>query len=362
VPFQLQDLTTPTGQQGCSRLSALQATSTPHKLCRTACHMASAASLNTELPDPICSIGRPSRMTVNPRDSGGSGGHAVGMQSDRSGAPMDQRWSWDPTLYAGSAGYYAIGRAAYPAQVADELVAVLDLDGSGRLLDVGCGPGSLTLLLAPHFAEAIGVDADAEMLTEAARLAEGRHVYNVSWRHLRAEDLPADLPSMRLVTFAQSFHWMDRPRVAAAARDMLVAGGAVVHVHATTHQGIESDVKLPHPRPPREAITQLVQRYLGPRRRAGQGVLSPGTPGGEDAIYRAAGFTGPQRIEVPGWIIERTTEEVAASVYSLSGSAPHLFGDRLDRFDAELRTLLGEASATGWFSEQMRSVALDIWR
>jgi cyclopropane fatty-acyl-phospholipid synthase-like methyltransferase len=37
---------------------------------------------------------------------------------------------------------------AYPAQLAEELVETLQLDGSGVLLDVGCGTGSLTLLLA----------------------------------------------------------------------------------------------------------------------------------------------------------------------------------------------------------------------
>jgi SAM-dependent methyltransferase len=288
--------------------------------------------------------------------------HAAQVSSDETGSAKDRGWTWDSSLYAGSAGYYAVGRVAYPVQLADALVAALQLDGSGRLLDVGCGPGSLTLLLAPHFAQVIGVDADAEMLAEAAQLAEERQVRNVSWRQLRGEDLPADLPSVRVVTFAQSFHWMDRPRVAATVHSMLVSGGALAHVHATTHQGVDSDVALPHPRPPREAITQLVQRYLGPQRRAGRGVLAFGTPTDEDAIYRAAGFDGPERLEVPGWFVQRTAEQVAASVYSQSGSAPHLFGDHLDAFHAELTQLLAEGSADGWFSEQMRSIAVDIWR
>jgi trans-aconitate methyltransferase len=76
---------------------------------------------------------------------------------------------WDPTLYAGAAAHYARGRAAYPPELADLLVRELGLDGTGRLLDVGCRPGSLTLLLAPHFAAATGVDADQDMLAEAAR-------------------------------------------------------------------------------------------------------------------------------------------------------------------------------------------------
>jgi hypothetical protein len=165
-----------------------------------------------------------------------------------------------------------------------------------------------------------------------------------------------------VVTFAQSFHWMDRRRVAVAVRSMLVPGGAVVHVHATTHRGVDSPVELPHPVPPHAAISRLVQRYLGSQRRAGQGVLPARTLEDEDAVYRAAGFTGPQRLDVPGRAVDRSAEEVLASVYSLSGSAPHLFGDRLAQFDAELRRLLAETSSDDRFSEQMPPVALDIWR
>lgn len=91
-------------------------------------------------------------------------------------------------------------------------------------------------------------------------------------------------------------------------------------------------------------------------------MLTAGTHVGEDTIYRAAGFTGPQRLEVSGRVVERTTDEVVAAVYSLSSSAPHLFGDRLQSFDAELRQLLDDASSDGRFSEQMREIAVDIWR
>ena len=54
--------------------------------------------------------------------------------------------------------------------------------------------------------------------------------------------------------------------------------------------------------------------------------------------------------------------EVSSSVYSLSSAAPHLFGDRLEQFDAEFRQLLVETADNGCFSEQMRSITLDIWR
>lgn len=66
------------------------------------------------------------------------------------------------------------------------------VDGSGRLLDVGCGPGSLTLLLAPHFAQAFGIDPDAGMLSEAAPGRTGR----VDRGHTRGRghDLPRGRP------------------------------------------------------------------------------------------------------------------------------------------------------------------------
>src|SRR5258706_13839139 len=66
-------------------------------------------------------------------------------------------FGWDQTLYAGSAAYYAAGRVRYPAELADAMAASLSLDGAGGLLDCACGPGSLTLLLAPPFSEAAGL-------------------------------------------------------------------------------------------------------------------------------------------------------------------------------------------------------------
>ena len=109
-------------------------------------------------------------------------------------------WEWDRSLFAGTAAHYLVGRMPYPRELADALRDALGLDGTGRLLDVGCGPGSLTLLLAPLFAASVGVDPDPDMLREAARIAGPARVW---WRELCAEDLPADLGTLRVVVFAQ---------------------------------------------------------------------------------------------------------------------------------------------------------------
>lgn len=270
-------------------------------------------------------------------------------------------WTWDSSLYGGSAPYYALGRIAYPGELAVALAEALGLDGSGRLLDIGCGPGSLTLLLADRFAEVVGVDADRDMIAEADRLAAEAGTGNAHWVCRRAEELPADLGAFRLITFAQSFHWMDRPRVAAIARGMLEPGGACAHVHANTHIGVDGS-DLPHSRPPHERIAALAERYLGPIRRAGRGLLPHGTPAGESAIYRAAGFGGPERIEIPGRTVTRGIDEVVAGVFSQSRYAPDLFGGERTSFETDLRTLLSSAAPDGIFAERTRDIAVDLWR
>lgn len=247
----------------------------------------------------------------------------------------------------------------YPAALVDVLRDELGLDGAGRLLDVGCGPGSLTLVLAPLFAEAVGVDADAEMIREASRAGAD----NVRWVHMRAEDLPAGLGEFRVASFAQSFHWMEQDRVAVAVRGMLAADGCVVHVGATTHQGVETDKPLPAPAPPRDEIAELVASYLGPVRRAGQGTLPDGTPWWEDDAFRRAGFGDRRVVNVPrGEVLLRSEDEIVASVFSLSSAAPHLFGQRLADFERELRELLRSASPDGRFAEKTRDIDLALWR
>ena len=264
----------------------------------------------------------------------------------------------NPDLYAGAAHCYAVGRVDYPPELADRIAAELALDGTGRLLDVGCGPGSLTLLLADRFATAVGVDPDPGMLAEAARRARAAGVGNVAWRQLYAEDLPADLGAFRLVTFAQSFHWVDQAGVAETVRGMLDRDGACVHLHATTHRGIDTDAELPFPRPPHEALLALADRYIEPSRKP----TPPGRPGVEADIYRAVGFRGPVSITVPRPVVARSADEVLAALLSLSGSTPYLLGDRLDAFVVEAQNLLNRSSPSGWFSEQLQEVVADIWR
>src|SRR4051812_43487252 len=263
---------------------------------------------------------------------------------------MPEGWEWDETLYLGSAPYYVQGRPPYTPTLPTRLQGHLALDGDERLLDVGCGPGVLTLPLAPFVAEAVGVDPDAGMLAEAARRAETMGVQNVRWVQGRGEDLPAGIGRFDVATFGQSFHWMDQQQVAATISRMLHPGRAFVHVADWKGPPVAAG-ELPHPSPPYAAIRSLIQAWLGPVPRAGQGELRYGTPGGEETVLTAAGFVGPERLRLPGggpWL--RHEDDVVAWVWSLAGSAPHLFGERLAVFEAELRAVLRGISPTGMFA------------
>ncbi len=275
-------------------------------------------------------------------------------------------WEWDETLFLGSAPFYERGRLPYAPGLAEAFDAALDLDGHGRLIDVGCGPGIITLTLAPLFATVIGVDPDPGMLAEGARRAAAAGIANITWHQALAEDLPGSLgpvPPVHVATFAQSFHWMDRPRVAAIMRGMLVPGGAFVQVSDVKGPVDLAGRSLPYPTPPYDAVEELVRVYLGPVRRAGQGFLSHGTPGKEEDVLRDAGYDPPQRTRVPaGPPLVRTVDDIVAWTWSLSGSAPHLFAERGPAFEADLRRMLEAAADAGRFSEQPPDTDIIIWR
>jgi hypothetical protein len=58
----------------------------------------------------------------------------------------------------------------------------------------------------------------------------------------------------------------------------------------------------------------------------------------------------------------RTIDDVVASAFSMSYSAPHLFGARRDDFEADLRRLLVDVSPSGRFAERQPSTDAVVWR
>jgi SAM-dependent methyltransferase len=257
--------------------------------------------------------------------------------------------SYDPTIYLGSASHYRPGRPPYSPELEAVLQRELGLDGAGRMLDVGTGPGILATRLARLFDEAVGLDPDPDMLVEARKAAADGGVSNIRWIGALAEDLPAAAPGpYRLVTFGQSFHWTEERRVAEAVYDMLEPAGAmalIVHtVDGRPHPESPGPPPIPH-----DGIKALVARYLGSNRRAGQGVSPVRTHRFED-VLAATRFDEPRTVFARGQTdLVRGVASVVSGYLSMSFSAPHLFGERVEDFRRELTDLLLAHSPSGLF-------------
>lgn len=86
----------------------------------------------------------------------------------------------------------------------DELLRLVDLTGCRTLLDVGCGPGTVALALAPRLERVYGLDYSRGMLDAMTRHAAARGLSNVE-PILRSWEEPwDDVPACDLVLASRS--------------------------------------------------------------------------------------------------------------------------------------------------------------
>lgn len=89
-------------------------------------------------------------------------------------------------------------RAPTPWQ---DILLIADLRPGDRILDMGCAEGHITMELAPHVAQAHGVEVEADRVQEAKRLAQERGIGNVTFAVGNATDHPLEPDSYDLVFF-----------------------------------------------------------------------------------------------------------------------------------------------------------------
>ncbi|MEJ1976228.1 MAG: class I SAM-dependent methyltransferase [Acetobacteraceae bacterium] len=81
-----------------------------------------------------------------------------------------------PDRFRSAAAHYLTGRPAYAPALIARVALLCGLDGTGRLLDLGCGPGQLAAAFAAFVADVLAVDPEPEMLAVGASLAAGKAV------------------------------------------------------------------------------------------------------------------------------------------------------------------------------------------
>ena len=240
---------------------------------------------------------------------------------------MNETDKYDLTIYEGTAWYYARYRPAYPPSLATVLRERFGLDGSGRLLDLGCGPGPVAIALAHLFGEVLAMDPDDAMREEGARIAHERGISNIEWRFGGSKELSPALGKFRLVTMGESFHWMDRARTLDALYELVTDGGGLAIV------GRGAPLDAPPMTPWRAAINTVVKRYIGDRRLPWD--PGPSSDGFEAYIVRSR--FKDLAIYHETFDVEWTIDSILGNLYSMSFCSRRVLGDRVDAFERDLR-------------------------
>jgi SAM-dependent methyltransferase len=246
----------------------------------------------------------------------------------------------DTSPFDAAAPYYDRFRAPYPSEALDFIRASFDLDDSSRVLDLGCGPGTLAIPLSRTVAEVFAVDPDAGMLAEATRLGEQHARRNIRWMRLRAEDISPELGMFRAATLGQSFHWMDRDAVLRRLAELIEDGGGLALINPGKRRPQESWEPI---------AGAIVVKYLGLRPRQANPEL-----GHEPSLRRSAHFSDFTTREFASEIV-RDADSILGYLYSTSGAAKPLFGDRAASFEQDLRAALTAVNPDGVFRERLET-------
>jgi ubiquinone/menaquinone biosynthesis C-methylase UbiE len=252
-----------------------------------------------------------------------------------------------PRAFAGTADDYVRYRLPYPRAVLEGLLAEARLAPGGRLLDLACGPGRVSLPIADRFAEVWALDLELEMIDAGRREASRLGITNVRWSVGRAETFEAPSAAFDLATVGEAFHRLDRPRVARLAFGWLKPGGALV----TLGFGVPNEAVAPW----QHVLTDVVEQFIGEpaRRLGGPNTTRSAELADQEREIRDAGFVDVTTRSFPvahDWTLE-TLLGHARSTSILSRAA---LGRRHPDFEAALGKALLAFDPSGRYREDVR--------
>jgi ubiquinone/menaquinone biosynthesis C-methylase UbiE len=258
-------------------------------------------------------------------------------------------------LFDGTAEYYSRYRPDYPEELIRELAKKFSGDGSGRLLDLGCGTGQLAIPLAPYFKDVVGVDPEKDMIEEAEKTAKRAGMKNIKFIHEKAENAISKLGIFRLVSIGRAFHWMEREIILEKTYNILEDGGGIAIIDDENHSNISTSQE-----DWKRAVRDILKKYLGEKRRAGNSFYIEPQKRHEEIMTHSL-FKKLESVtckQTRNW----TTESLIGFLYSTSFAQKRFFGDRVGQFENEFKETLLKLKPSQKFSEVVNVTALIGWK
>jgi SAM-dependent methyltransferase len=245
--------------------------------------------------------------------------------------------------FQSTADYYVRYRPRYPQPFLDTVADAVGLDGGGRLLDLGCGPGFVAIGFASRFEEVVGMDPEPEMLAAASEAARAAGV-RVTLVPGGSEDLGPHLGSFRMVTMGRSFHWMDRDRTLVAL-DALVAPAGAVALFDIDHPASPENGWYGPWKAVRDRHTPASRRRQGAEDERHEAVLVRSA----FPVMRRLAHTWRQRVSI---------DDLVGRTLSMSSTAPAALGSGRTLLETEVREALGPFAVHGLVEEVLEAEAL----